>query len=141
MDCPRCSATMGPAQLGEVSYQRCAACGGGVVRLPELNKALAGLEPLLPTPDLDTAMGPLPDPGGHVPCPGCGARMSQGSYLEQGLVTIDRCVSCMLLFADMGELEAMAEQRLRSEAQRSLSRRRSEAVLQQMKWLVSGADV
>ena len=132
---------MAPAQLGDVTYERCPQCGGGVVRLPHLDRALASLTPLLPPPDLASSMGVVSDPGGRVDCPACGTTMSQGSYLEQGLVTIDRCVRCMLLFADMGELEAMAEQRIRSEAQRDLSRSRTEEVLRQMKWLVSGPNV
>lgn len=83
----------------------------------------------------------VPDAGGGLACPSCGRAMSHGGYLEQPLVQIDRCTTCMRLFVDVGELEAMAEQRARSDRQRGQRRAANDAVLDQLKWLVSNTNV
>src|SRR5687767_15152241 len=98
MRCPRCAAPLATATLGPVEYARCTGCGGGVVPIRSLEAALAALAPVS-VPAADTPMAPVPDPGGDLACPRCSHRMSQGGYLEQPIVRIDRCVSCMLLFA------------------------------------------
>jgi len=141
MNCPRCGAPLTSATLGTLSYDRCTGCGGGLVALRHLDAALAALPPADLPDNPDLAMTPVPDVPGPVACPLCERRMSRGSYLEQNLVHIDRCTSCLLVFWDAGELEAMAEQRARSDRQRSARKATSEAVRLQMKWLVSGATV
>lgn len=141
MLCPRCDAPLESTTLGSVVYDRCSGCGGGVVPLRSLDSALAALAPEDAFDDWDIPMEPVPDAGGTLTCPLCQRAMSQGGFMEQRYVRIDRCVSCMLLFADVGELEAMAEQRARSHRQRHESMKTTEAVLMQIKWLVSGANV
>lgn len=121
-------------------FERCTGCGGGVIALRDLEYALEGLEPDLAAGDEHTPMQAVPDPGGVVACPMCSEPMSSGGYQEQNYVRIDRCVRCMVLFLDVGELEAMAEQRVRSERQRHDRYDTQMKVLKRIEWLVSGAD-
>jgi Zn-finger nucleic acid-binding protein len=141
MTCPRCGSALASTTLGPVAYDRCTGCGGGVVPLRSLEAALASLAPTEPPGGWDAPMTPVPDPGGSLACPLCARPMGQGGYMEQPLVRIDRCVSCMLLFADVGELEAMAEQWVRTDRARDERRKTTDAVLGQLKWLVSGPNV
>ncbi|MCB9689453.1 MAG: zf-TFIIB domain-containing protein [Alphaproteobacteria bacterium] len=140
MQCPRCSAEMAPARVGPVKAHGCPSCGGGTLLLRDLEAALAALEPATSF-DPAVPMAAVPDAGGGLGCPSCGRAMSHGGFMEQPLVQIDRCTACMLLFVDVGELEAMAEQRMRSDRQRGLRRSANDAVLDQLKWLVSNTNV
>jgi len=66
--------------------------------------------------------------------------MSHGGYLEQRFVRIDRCVPCMVLFADDGELEAMAEQRARGQLQLAARAHEKESVMEVIRWPLWGRD-
>jgi Zn-finger nucleic acid-binding protein len=77
------------------------------------------LPALAPRVDLDRPMQPVPDPGGRLDCPMCGRPMESHGYMEARFVQIDRCPSCDVIFADGGELSAMAEQWARTQARRT----------------------
>lgn len=130
MDCPRCRAPLVPMPIGDLSTHQCPGCGGTVVALRDLERTLAAVASPRAEPPQKGAADPTP----ALPCPRCQRAMSRGSYLEQGLVNIDRCTSCMLLFADAGELETMAAQRQRSNEQREASEATREATRRQVDW-------
>ena len=113
----------------------CRECGGTVLPLMRLEPLLVALSEGARRPSTDIGLEPTLDAGPEaVDCPLCARSMGRGTYLEQGLVTIDRCTGCMVMFADDGELEAMVVQRLRSEAQRGETQRTRDGVLGQMEW-------
>jgi Zn-finger nucleic acid-binding protein len=105
-----------------------------VLALRDLERVLVALEPELPPGAGHEPMEAVEDPGGGLSCPMCSGPMSHGGYLEQRFVRIDRCVPCMVLFTDAGELEAMAEQRARGAIQLALRSGEKEAVFEAVRW-------
>ncbi len=104
--CPRCAGAMGPhTHAAGLDLERCGDCGG-------LFCTSENFQALLTT-DGTESLDTLPRAKGgsehsdSLDCPRCTKKMVMYRYPPQPHIRIDRCVDCLGVFLDAGELTDM----------------------------------
>jgi len=103
MHCSTCGARLVAERRGPSVHYRCPRCEGRLVRLDALRRVLGARE----TATLIARTVALPERA-HRDCPACRAPMQARGTGAAGEVELDVCEHCRLLWADRGELRAMA---------------------------------
>lgn len=146
--CPRCGIGLvrGRTDAHKVCFD-CPTCGGRLVTLPVLREALgsAGIAALT------RAARALEHPG--CVCPACGASMSLAKVgIDGRKVEIDVCGTCLSVWCDRGEYDALVPKREAAPGERSMAElarkaspgareRLAEAMLERLPENVNPADV
>lgn len=102
--CPDCGGKFEQVRVGDVTIDRCAACGGLWMDERELQKVLAADHRALTAKRSETTAAANPS-GKKGKCPACGGTFIQLTNLRANVKT-DSCPVCYGLFLDRGELDA-----------------------------------
>jgi Zn-finger nucleic acid-binding protein len=108
--CPECRRDLLPVNIGSVTLDECAACGGVFVDPPSFERLCAEreqqavvLQAVFPLP---TARAPRPER--YWPCPVCGRLMNRQNFARLSGVIVDVCKGHGVWF-NHGELHAIVE--------------------------------
>ncbi len=102
MNCPRCNATMEPAEFGGAPVVVCAACAGTWIDAASVNRLFAGENDAVDLANALEAMFHLDFNESRRKCPCCVDRRLKA--VEVANTELDYCLACKGMFFDKGEL-------------------------------------
>jgi Zn-finger nucleic acid-binding protein len=107
--CPRCSAALTACTFGATAVDGCSTCGGLWLDSQELNKLTR--DPSTGLMEVERAFASVMySPGsGDMHCPQCAQPLREFSFPHTPNVKLDACPGCKGIWADDGELGAIAQ--------------------------------
>lgn len=112
MNCPACEHVLEEMQIAGLTLDRCPQCGGYWLDDGELFALAEGLGGLKAVSELDArSIFRRPIPPHKNPqrrCPRCRITLKNFNYCYNSNILLDRCPQCRGIWADAGELPAIA---------------------------------
>lgn len=112
MNCPSCEHALRQMEIAGLTLDRCPQCGGYWLDDGELSALARRLSGLKPVSEWDArSILRLPVPPHKNPqrrCPRCRVILNNFNYCYNSNILLDRCPRCRGIWADAGELPAIA---------------------------------
>lgn len=109
-NCPRCAKTLEEQQLDELSFRCCRGCKGMLLPHADLIAVLEKSWHAVPREKAETTSFCVAEGWQNEPvfrCPVCNQTMEKYGYMGIGMIQIDRCDACALVWLDADELQNM----------------------------------